>query len=78
VITAITRQMNNQVNGSMGNLTPEDIRNGWTAEKLAQYQLQRDRASNLVGGNVVTEFVRPKPAIVVESALDHKPHKWMR
>lgn len=63
-------------------LTPDDIKNGWTPEALAAYHAEREAAAvigsdRLVAGNVVTEFQRGKQFPRVESALRHKPHRWM-
>jgi hypothetical protein len=41
-------------------LTKEERFNGWSPASLAEYKKSRDRACGLVGGNVVTLFVRPK------------------
>jgi hypothetical protein len=66
-------------------LTPEDIKNGWTAETLRAYHAERDAAAIVhggapVGGLVVTEFSRAsyRPPIRHESARDFNPHHWGR
>lgn len=71
-----------------GTLTPEDIKNGWTAASLAAYQAERDAAAGFVdqrgvvslraAGNTVTEYTRAPPPIQMESAMKFNPHKWGR
>jgi hypothetical protein len=67
--------------------TADDRRNGWTAETLAAYRREREAATApqlgkgrtglpLVGGNVVTEFERPKEPPRIESAFTFNPHSW--
>jgi hypothetical protein len=57
----------------------EALRNGWDEAALLRYRLERDRAAGAkVGGNIVTEFTRPKPALRVERAMSKNPHKWGR
>jgi len=65
--------------------TAEELKNGWTAEQLKAYHAQRDKACNLVGGNVVTQFVPPKKQPTSEPAgywntrhRPYTPHKWKR
>ena len=57
-------------------LTPEEISNGWTEQSLAAYRRERDKVADVVAGNVVTEFKRPKAAIRIEGAAKFKPHQW--
>ena len=42
-------------------LTPEDVRNGWTAEALTLYQEERMKASMAVVGFEPGYRERPKP-----------------
>ncbi len=56
--------------------SPDEARNGWTAESLARYRAEREAASDWVPGNVVTEYKRPKPAVVIENCKRFNPHKW--
>ena len=49
-------------------LTAEERRNGWTPAALAAYRLERDRAADLIGGNIVTEFTGRKLAPRIENA----------
>jgi hypothetical protein len=49
-------------------LTAEERTNGWTAESLAAYQLERDKVADKVPGNIVTEFKRGKPPMRIEGA----------
>jgi len=49
-------------------LTVEERRNGWTPAALAAYRLERDRAADLIGGNIVTEFTGRKLAPRIENA----------
>lgn len=56
--------------------TPEEIKNGWTAEAIEDYRREREQATDLVGGLVVTPFQRPKPAPVIQSARTFNAHKW--
>lgn len=58
-------------------ITPEELSNGWTVEKLAAYRRERDKVADVVPGNVVTEFKRPKAAIQIQSGdRSYNPHKW--
>ncbi len=59
-------------------ITEEEIRNGWTAEAVAQYRAEREAAvpDHMVPGNVVTEFERPRPPIRIESATSFNPHSY--
>lgn len=52
----------------MTDLSKEDARNGWTLERLRAYRREREKASPIVAGNVVTEFKRPKAPIKIEGA----------
>ncbi|MCK1367635.1 hypothetical protein [Bradyrhizobium sp. 62] len=54
-------------------LTDEEKKCGWTIEKLRAYQRERDKADDFVPGNVVTEFKRGKPAVVVEGPRGYSP-----
>lgn len=59
--------------------SPDEIENGWTKESLAAYlrdRRERADAPELVGGNVVTTWDRPRPAIRIYSALDETG--WMK
>lgn len=49
-------------------LTDAEKSNGWTAESLAAYRRDRDKVADVVSGNVVTEFKRPKAAMVMQGA----------
>jgi hypothetical protein len=49
-------------------LTPEETSNGWTAESLERYRRDRDKVADVVAGNVVTEFKRPKAGMKIEGA----------
>lgn len=49
-------------------LTKAERTNGWTAESLAAYRRERDKVADVVPGNVVTEFKRPRAAIRIEGA----------
>lgn len=58
-------------------LTPEEQFNGWTAETLAAYRRERDKVADVVPGNVVTEYKRPKAAIEIQGAgRSYNPHNW--
>lgn len=52
----------------MTELTKAEISNGWTAESLAAYRRDRDKVADVVPGNVVTEFKRPKAPMVMQGA----------
>lgn len=54
-------------------LTEAEKFNGWTAESLAAYRRERDKVADMVPGNVVTEFKRGKPALVVEGPSGYSP-----
>lgn len=64
----------------------DELKNGWTAETLAAYRAERESNAafhgnpemhgDLVAGNVVTEHVRPRPAICLEGARGFNPHRW--
>ena len=56
----------------------DELRNGWTSVALAAYRAERDEATDLIAGNVVTPFERPKLQPQHESALSRhfKPHLW--
>lgn len=49
-------------------LTEGEKFNGWTVESLAAYRRDRDRVADVVPGNVVTEFKRPKAGMKIEGA----------
>lgn len=57
----------------MTELSKEDALNGWTAETLAAYRRERDKVADVVPGNVVTEFRRPKPAMRIEGSRGYNP-----
>jgi hypothetical protein len=57
-------------------LTEAEISNGWTAESLAAYRRDRDKVADVVPGNIVTEFKRPKAGIVMQGAKGFDPHRW--
>lgn len=57
-------------------LTDDEKKNGWTAARLTAYHIERDRAADLVGGMVATEYQRPKAAPVIENSRNYNPHKW--
>lgn len=58
-------------------LTDAEKFNGWTAESLAAYRRERDKIADVVPGNVVTEFKRPKEAVRIEGAgRAYNPHRW--
>lgn len=57
-------------------IDPADIRNGWTSEALAKYRAEREAAHPLVGGNVITEYRKPKPAKFLIGAKQFNPHDW--
>lgn len=56
--------------------TKEEISNGWTAESLAAYRRDRDKVADVVPGNIVTEFKRPKEAVRIIGAAKFNPHHW--
>jgi hypothetical protein len=59
--------------------TPDELRNGWTAEAIEAYRAERDACTERVAGNTVTEFKRPDPPVRIESALaGFRPHRWMK
>lgn len=60
----------------MTELTKAELTNGWTAETLAAYRRERDKVADVTPGNVVTEFRRGKPAIVIQGARGFDPHRW--
>lgn len=60
----------------MSELSDEDRRNGWTLASLRAYQQERESAFDVVAGNVVTEYKRPKSAPVMQGAMSFDPHKW--
>jgi hypothetical protein len=49
-------------------LTPDEIANGWDAQSLAAYRRDRDKVADVVPGNIVTEFKRPKAMMKIEGA----------
>jgi len=49
-------------------ITKEERANGWDEQSLAAYRRDRDKVADVVAGNVVTEFERPKPAVRIEGA----------
>lgn len=55
------------------NLTPEEKKNGWTEQSLAAYRRDRDKVADVVSGNVVTEFKRPKAPIQIEGVQGYSP-----
>ena len=55
--------------GNLPVLTPEEIRNGWTPEKLARYRQERDRAAY----NTLFAPAKQRPQ---RTASKHDPHKW--
>ena len=58
---------------------PADAKwNGWTEETLAAYAMSRDRIEDRVAGNVVTEFVRARPPVRIETIKDWNPFKRER
>lgn len=56
---------------ALSDLTKAEISNGWTAESLAAYRRDRDKVADVVSGNVITEFKRPKPMLKIEGAGRH-------
>lgn len=54
-------------------LTEAEIANGWTEADVLAYQAERDKAMGLVPGNVVTPFVRPRPAMRIENCQGYDP-----
>ena len=50
-------------------LTPAEIRNGWTPEKLARYRMERDRAAY----NMMFMPVKQRPQ---RTARGYDPHKF--
>lgn len=58
-------------------VTPIEEKNGWDEPSLKAYLAERD-AGAPVGGLVVTEFQRAKPAIKFETTRDFNPHRWGR
>lgn len=64
-------------NHSTIELTAEEKSNGWTAASLEAYRRERDMVADVVPGNVVTEFKRPKAAIEIQGAgRSYNPHTW--
>jgi len=59
-------------------LTKEERLNGWDEQSLAAYRRERDKVADVVPGNVVTEFKRPKAAIQIIGAgpKAYNPHRW--
>lgn len=57
-------------------LTSEEKINGWTAESLERYRRDRDKVADVVPGNVVTPFKRPKEAVKIIGAAKFNPHTW--
>lgn len=57
-------------------LTKAEQTNGWNLESLAVYRRERDKVADVVPGNVVTEFKRPKPAIQIQGVRGFDPHRW--
>lgn len=64
------------VNPNMLELTAEEISNGWNTQSLAAYRRDRDKVADVVSGNVVTEFKRPKEAVKMIGAAKFNPHTW--
>lgn len=60
----------------MTELTPQEIKNGWTVQSLEAYQRERDIAAALTSGNVITSFTRAKPATRIENTKNYSPHNW--
>jgi hypothetical protein len=54
-------------------LTDGEKANGWDEQSLADYRRERDKSADVVSGNVVTEFKRGKPAMVVEGPRGYSP-----
>lgn len=61
---------------SVSEPTRDEALNGWTRESLAAYRRERDKVADVVPGNVVTEFKRPKAGIVMQGARGFDPHRW--
>lgn len=61
-----------------GTLTDDEARNGWTPAALAAYRAEREDAAPLVGGNIVTEWTRPRQLPRIENTRSHDPHKHWR
>lgn len=58
-------------------LTESEKFNGWTLESLAAYRRERERAFDVVAGNVVTEFKRGKQPVQMQGAgHSYNPHNW--
>lgn len=57
-------------------ISPEDLRNGWTVETLAAYRRQMEIADGRVPGLVATEYDRPPALPTIVAARDYDPHKW--
>lgn len=58
-------------------LTDDERRNGWTATALAKYRAEREAATDLTGGYVVTPFARAKQPPVHHNAHGYSAHRWM-
>lgn len=58
--------------------TPEEARNGWTEADIEAYRAERGGETKLIGGNVVTEWERPRRLPVIENTIQHDPHKYWR
>jgi hypothetical protein len=56
-------------------LTADQRKRGWTDENLEDYRRQRARAHDLVGGFVITPFIRPKRQPEFEHAARWSPLK---
>lgn len=54
-------------------LTKAEKANGWDEQSLAAYRRERDKVADMVPGNVVTEFKRGKPPVVVEGPSGYSP-----
>jgi hypothetical protein len=52
-------------------LTKAEISNGWSVETLDAYRRDRDKVADVVPGNVITEFKRPRPMLKIEGAGRH-------
>lgn len=52
----------------MTELTKAELSNGWDEQSLAAYRRDRDKVADVVPGNVVTEFKRPRPPVRIEGA----------
>lgn len=59
-------------------VTREERRNGWDGYSLDAYRAERDGATPFVGGNVVTEWTRPRQLPRIENTLQHNPHRYWR